>query len=617
MPRKPSKLDRLQIPEPCSVGWENMTGDDRSRFCSACNKHVYDLSAGTRRRAEAIIATSRGNLCARIVRRADGSIATADDLVTPLPRLYQLHSRRASPLAGAVVSALLAFSPIATAQTQPVQEQTVTTQAQDGDKKPQDTSAGTTARLSGTVVDSQGAVIAGAKVSLLVDGVAEVMSIATTSEEGTFLYESLQAAVYRLKIEAPGFSVTEVRDIDLTQVPQCQVQVPLTVSLTAGALGGSIAVSSPQPLRTLYKESDLIVIATVGQTRKVETEDERSLMKTALTVSSTLKGKAKATVYVYHWVYKDEFHEFAAGNKLLLFLQQREGEDGRQQGYEVDDVSYGVKQLADADLSVYRQRIEELVRLVQKAKPDKGEIVEWLVRCAEHPATRFEGAYELARGVETLSAEEDVSDEDTDEEDEESSTEAAAKDISEDDAANDVEAGEEEEEEDDLGKLASLLSRAQKDRLLQALYDTAELKTGDEQLIRLARLWQDTRLQSFLIAQLRRVQYDPTQFSVTLASTLAELLDDDDITSLADEYQELVYDQLEAEQTEEESDSTDSEAGEKAGENEEEAEEVKVKFGSVEGKQQRSEALKKFLAAVERHTEPKSEVAPLKMDTVP
>lgn len=603
MPRKPSKLDRLQIPEPCSVGWENMTGDDRSRFCSACNKHVYDLSAGTRRRAEAIIATSRGNLCARIVRRADGSIATADDLVTPLPRLYQLHSRRASPLAGAVVSALLAFSPVAAAQTQSVQEQTVTRQAQDDKQKPQDTSAGTTAKLSGTVVDVTGAVIAGAKVSLMSEGAAEVLSIATTSEAGTFQF-NLQEGIYAVKVESQGFSLYEVPGIKLEQSQQRSIEVKMEV----GSAGSGIIVSYPKPLRALYRESDLIVIATVGNAKKVASEDERSLMKTALTVSSTLKGKAKATVYVYHWVYKDEFHEFAAGNKLLLFLQKREAEDGRQQGYEVDDVSYGVKQLADADLGVYQQRIEELARLLQKAKPDKGEIVEWLVRCAEHPATRFEGAYELARGVETLSAEEDVSDEDADEEDDESSTEAAAKDISEDDAADDSEDGDEEEGDggSEFEKLASLLSRAQKDRLLEALYDTAELKDGDSQLIRLARLWKDARLQSFLIAQLRRVQYDPTQFSVTLASTLAELLDDDDITSLADEYQELVYDQLEAEQAEEESDSTDSEAGEKAGENEEEAEEVKVKFGSVEGKQQRSEALKKFLAAVERHTEPKT-----------
>ncbi len=35
----------VPIPEPCSADWDDMSGDERKRFCALCNKHVHDLSA--------------------------------------------------------------------------------------------------------------------------------------------------------------------------------------------------------------------------------------------------------------------------------------------------------------------------------------------------------------------------------------------------------------------------------------------------------------------------------------------------------------------------------------------------------------------------------------------
>ena len=353
----------------------------------------------------------------------------------------------------------------------------------------------------------------------------------------------------------------------------------------AGTIQGGAMTSSPQSLRALYKDNSLIVIATIGESKRVESEDDRSLMKTALHVSSTLKGKMKATAYVYRWVYKEKQGDFAEGNRLLLFLQPRETEDGKTRGYEIDDESYGVKKLSEADLGVYKQRIAELAQIMRGGKPDRREIVEWLVRCAENPATRFEGAYELALGAEEVSDEEDEEVEEAGE-----GAEEAVPDPGEEEALD---------ENDSYGELAALLSPGQKERLLNALYETAELGARDDQLIRLARIWKDARLRPFLVAQLRRWQDAPPVFASSLVGTLALMLEDDELTDLANDFDEVASDQLGAE--EEESDPSDVSESEGEGEG---LATAKERFDSPAGRQRRSEALKTFLDAVEKLSKP-------------
>ena len=71
-------LDRIRIASPCPVSWERMTGDDRVRFCDECKLQVYNIGEMTRAEAEALIVKTEGRLCARIYRRADGTVITRD-----------------------------------------------------------------------------------------------------------------------------------------------------------------------------------------------------------------------------------------------------------------------------------------------------------------------------------------------------------------------------------------------------------------------------------------------------------------------------------------------------------------------------------------------------------
>jgi hypothetical protein len=73
-----ASLDELRIATPCHADWDEMTGDERVRFCARCEKSVYNISAMPRAEAEAFIRRRDGRVCIRLYRRRDGTVITGD-----------------------------------------------------------------------------------------------------------------------------------------------------------------------------------------------------------------------------------------------------------------------------------------------------------------------------------------------------------------------------------------------------------------------------------------------------------------------------------------------------------------------------------------------------------
>src|SRR4051812_17296637 len=100
-----TSIDNFSIASPCSVGWESMSGDERKRFCSLCKLHVYNISEMTREEVRELVTSSDGRVCARLYRRADGTVLTRD---CPVGLAAKIR-RRVSRVGGAVLAATLSM----------------------------------------------------------------------------------------------------------------------------------------------------------------------------------------------------------------------------------------------------------------------------------------------------------------------------------------------------------------------------------------------------------------------------------------------------------------------------------------------------------------------------
>ena len=105
-------LDTVKVASPCNRSWDEMLGDDRVRFCTSCEKNVFNLSAMSREDAEALLASrSQGELCIRYYQRADGTVMTQD-----CPVGVAKKRRKLFVLAAAGAGAM-AFAAVATQRT--------------------------------------------------------------------------------------------------------------------------------------------------------------------------------------------------------------------------------------------------------------------------------------------------------------------------------------------------------------------------------------------------------------------------------------------------------------------------------------------------------------------
>ena len=98
-------LENMSVASPCHVPWDEMKGDDRSRYCGQCRKNVFNIAAMTRDEATRLIAVREGSLCVRFYRRQDGTVLTSDCPVGI--RLVRQRIARAAAAIAAVFVALV------------------------------------------------------------------------------------------------------------------------------------------------------------------------------------------------------------------------------------------------------------------------------------------------------------------------------------------------------------------------------------------------------------------------------------------------------------------------------------------------------------------------------
>jgi len=526
MPVK-NKFDRLNVVSPCASSWGRMSGSADKRHCAECNKFVFDFSQMTRSQIEAVVTAKRGQLCARITRREDGSLVM---LEPPPPPINRGHS----PLATAVVSAILGISVPATAQPAAPPAAHLVIQSGRDDKKAEakKTVEGGAGSVRGVVRDPQEAVITGASVRLV--AAETTPRVTTTSADGTYEFPAVAPGVYTLMVEAAGFRTTVMTDVKVS--PSEPSQVDATLQIGAVTMGGAVVVQ-PSTLLRLHRESDLIAVVTVGRSKFVKAENESKQMLTGLEVVSFLKGGSRGRVLpFYNWVSDEDRDPIKPGDTLLVFLDRRKSDDGKPlDGYETSDWLRSVKRPDDAALAVYRQRIEELTPILERTPLDEAELIEWLVRCVEEPATRWDGANELNRSVSLLRPPAERTEREIKPNDQISNRAALLK------VEEVKEEGEVSEADDDTEENLTIpLTASQKARVAGALFSIETLGEDDLELVELVQKLEDKKLAPYLASQLRKMIPEAPNLAEDLVSILAEILDDEEVSKAADHYRESV-----------------------------------------------------------------------------
>jgi carboxypeptidase family protein len=581
MTARKDSLDELEITSPCNADWNEMNGTEQIRYCTECNKYVYNLSAMTRREAEELAATSRGQMCTRMIRDLGGRTITVDSL--PPVRLL---GWRPGPIASTVVSTILSIAPSAAALSRtPRASSQQYSQNESARKASRSVPAITTGALTGTVSDDDGAPIKAAIVTLTSEAAGDVLS-ELTSEAGEFRFDGLSARTYICEIHAKGYERSTQHGLELQSGEVHRMDVVMEKEVL---IGGATGVPA-QPLRALYLQSDRVVVATVGKTTTPKKSSDDGSVRTSLTVSQTIKGDGhKPIVDVFQWDLAARRNGANEGDTVLAFLQRKE--DGRD-GYEPIYGSSSIKNLSESDLGTYLRRLAQLKELITRSNADPKDITEWLVQCAEDPATRWEGTFELALSAwQEKRRRQEI--ERLDSEPNEGSPTAGTDRSTPDTKPPSKKA------RDSEPTFAALLSGDQKERLMNVLLTSTNMDDVAFELIDVAKSWNDKRLLPFLVSYLDQAQ-DPMQWSVhRVLMIVVELVGDETTNNLLQQYREPdSFVKIEFKQSDEDSVSSDDEK--KAGEKEDATDQaVKPRSSRDELAQARAAILKKFVAAAQ------------------
>jgi hypothetical protein len=100
-----------------------------------------------------------------------------------------------------------------------------------------------TAQLTGTVTDSSGGVVPGAKV-ILTDEATNIEATATTDDRGVYGFTGVRPGTYVLRVEAKGFTTVERKGLVLA----VNQRAALDVTLNPGAVLASVTVTTQPPL---------------------------------------------------------------------------------------------------------------------------------------------------------------------------------------------------------------------------------------------------------------------------------------------------------------------------------------------------------------------------------
>ncbi len=178
----------------------------------------------------------------------------------------------------------------------------------------------------------------------------------------------------------------------------------LTLLLVSATISVSVFAYpiTPRPLRKLIIESEYIIWGKVLEVGYIKPDKKKENFwgrdYALIVITATLQGKIKTdTIRVLFTagLICPAPGVFYKGEQVLAFLDKKE----KTKDFQIHALSYGVKHgLSTQEYITYKNRITEMQAIlrIQDSKTCNETVIDWLVRCAEQGATRWEGLYELS-----------------------------------------------------------------------------------------------------------------------------------------------------------------------------------------------------------------------------
>jgi len=286
------------------------------------------------------------------------------------------------------------------------------------------------------------------------------------------------------------------------------------ISLILIVLIASMAMSAKAtPVRaratllSLYSKSDAIMIARYDKredsgTNRVGDGFTAVTTKTYFEISTVIKGEPRKFVVIEDEEFRYQIQKgndapadaaFVVGvdsgdlnnvpkpgDTILLFLKN----DG--DAMTLADERDGVRKITPADQSIFVDRIRELNSIFENGDADSAKIAAWLVRCAEQPATRWDGTHELMQGFRHIEWREKADANGYERIDPSVSYVHGA------DAANAL-----------SSELKNTLTQILVNSDFSSLTKTAGISEGDRELIALVKRWDPKTAANYLLGQLK------------------------------------------------------------------------------------------------------------------
>jgi len=296
----------------------------------------------------------------------------------------------------------------------------------------------------------------------------------------------------------------------------------------------------PVTLLDLYRQSDAVFEARFDRFEEgkiVKQDQDYSVVRVEklFDVSSSLKGSYSKFISLSEDEYRyptspdpkylvakssgedEQTYGLRSGDSVLLFMKY--GEDGKS--LVLTDEDEGLKKLSTADIAVYEKRIRELDSLLS-SEPSASKIVDWMLRCAEEPATRWEATFELVKGFERLDYQGKQKQSETD----------ATKDKPDFfDSTTFAKAVTDEQKR----KLADILLDRQPPQVGEDGQAKRTYVRGDRELIDLVKHWGDARLPAFLLNELKTKDLTDYRRSETI-QLIADMISNSRVSGVAQKY---------------------------------------------------------------------------------